>query len=996
MLFVLVIVPFVFAILLVIFGKYLGKYSGYIAAFIPVLIFIWFLKEIPAVVSGNGTSFFVPWLGSFGVNLSFQVNGLSLLFSVLITGVGILVYWYSIGYMENSNRLVSYYVNLLIFTGAMLGAVLSRNLILTFMFWELTTFSSFLLIGYFDYRERSRYGAQKALFITVAGGFALFSAFVLIGHICGSFEMSHIIANKHLLLSSPLYTAIVILVLLGAFTKSAQIPFHIWLPDAMEAPTPISCYLHSATMVKLGIFLLMLMNIPLGGTAIWYIALSTIGLFSLVWGAGRALMQTDLKAILAFHTVSQLGLVIALVGYGTRAAAIGAVFHLINHSIFKGSLFLVAGMVDHTTGSRDFRFVHGLSKAMPITSVIAFCGAFAMAGVPPFNGFLSKEMLFENSLAVMHGNLGMFGSFAAIFPVLAVAGCIFTFLDCMMIVFKYFYGGPLTDKAPKHPHEPAKMMLIPSVILASGTVLAALFANPLAKVLMLPAADAITGYAVASGTSGGINISFWHGFNIPLLMTVITYTIGILFYLNLKKIVTLLKRVPVILSWNRIYDGIIFKNGLTNIADRLTNIYMTRRLQNYLQFTCIAFILITGAMMVFKGAFALDFSDLAPINTFEIIWIVAIIAAAITVVVSKKRVVALLSLGVVGYSVAFFFVLFSAPDLALTQLVVETVLIVLFIMAFKYLPRKTSDIPASGPRKVVKSIISLAMGAVVTSIALIGHSNNFFNTISNFYIENAQTLGGGLNVVNVILVDFRGLDTMGEITVIAIAAIGVFTLISLTVREKNVAKKYKGGEIMVNNDTEYKKFPETEFTQEQHKLFITQDYMSSRKKLSSNLIIHTVLRPLTFIISIFTFYLLWSGHNAPGGGFVAGLTTSACIVLLYVNYGSSFINKKLTIDFKYLIAIGLSCSLSCGLISLVFGYPFLTQAFGQIHFPVLGLVHFSTALFFDIGVYLVVTGGCLTIITSIGRSGDGIYLIADDGVITILNSFDKKEQNEWK
>ncbi|MCL2767973.1 MAG: hypothetical protein FWE49_04540, partial [Synergistaceae bacterium] len=476
MLFAIVIAPFIVAALLIMFGKYFGKHIGYVAIILPVIISFWFLNEMPAAASGHGALFFMPWLYSFGINLSFQVNGLNLLFSLLIVGIGVLVYWYSIGYMEGSAHLISFYVILLIFTGSMLGTVLSRNLILTYMFWELTSFSSFLLIGYTGFKEHARYGAQKALFITVTGGFAILAAFVLIGRICGSFEVSQIIANKHLLLSSPMYVPIVILILLGAFTKSAQVPFHIWLPDAMEAPTPISGYLHSATMVKLGIFLLLLMSEALGGTAVWVITLSTVGIISLVWGAGRALMQTDLKAILAFQTVSSLGLIIALIGYGSRAAIIGAFFYLLNHSIFKGSLFLVAGMVGHVTGTRDMKFLHGLSKAMPITSVIAFCGAFAMAGVPPFNGFLSKEMFFESSLEVTSGNLAMLGVFAKVFPFLAVVGGIFTFTGCMVIIFRFFYGAPLTDKAPWQPREPAKMMLIPSAILVSGTIFTALFA----------------------------------------------------------------------------------------------------------------------------------------------------------------------------------------------------------------------------------------------------------------------------------------------------------------------------------------------------------------------------------------------------------------------------------------------------------------------------------------------------------------------------------------
>ena len=791
MLFTVVIAPFVLAIILMMFGKYLGRFIGYVAAVLPAIIFFWFLNEIPAVIStGIGAIYLTPWLTGFGVNISFQVDGLSLLFSLLIAGIGFIVYWYSIGYMASTDRLVNFYVILLIFTGSMLGVVLSQNLILTFMFWELTSFSSFLLIGYSDHRERSRYGALKALYITVVGGFALFAAVVLIGHICGSYEISQIIANKNLLSTSPLYAAIVVLILLGAFTKSAQVPFHIWLPDAMEAPTPISCYLHSATMVKLGIFLLLLMSEPLGGTAIWFVSVSTIGIFSLVWGAYRALKQTDLKAILAFSTISQLGLVIALIGYGSRAAIIAALFHLLNHSVFKGSLFLIAGMVDHATGTRDIRLLGGLSKAMPITSALALCGGFAMAGLPPFNGFLSKEMFFESSIEAINGNLGVLGYYAWLFPALAVAASIFTFIYCMMVIFKVFYGAPLTANTPLQPHEPEKMMLVPCAILASGTILAAMFANYIAKNLLLPAAFAVT------GTHGELYISFWHGFNLPLAMTIVVIGCGVYLYRRLDYVLALLHRVPEILSGDKIYDWLIPKNGLVNGASLITNFYMTGRLQNYVQFICVSFVLITASMMVFRGAFVIDFSDLAPIEAFELMWVTVLLIATLIAVVSKQRTVSLLSLGIVGYSIAFLFVLFSAPDLALTQLVIESVSIVMFFLAFRYIPRDYSEKDISMIKKAVNILISLAMGAAVTAIALIGHSNKMFDTISGFYIENSKTLGGGYNIVNVLLVDFRGLDTMGEITVISIAAIGVFILVSLTVEEKSdiTADKHEGGD----------------------------------------------------------------------------------------------------------------------------------------------------------------------------------------------------------
>jgi multicomponent Na+:H+ antiporter subunit A len=558
----------------------------------------------------------------------------------------------------------------------------------------------------------------------------------------------------------------------------------------MEAPTPVSCYLHSATMVKLGIFLLLLMSEPLGGTTIWFTMISTVGILSLVWGACRALKQTDLKAILAFSTVSQLGLIIALIGYGSKAAIIAAFFHMLNHSNFKGSLFLVAGMVDHATGTRDIRLLRGLSKAMPITSALALCSAFAMAGLPPFNGFLSKEMFFESSFEAVNGNLGALGLFAWFFPILAVAGSIFTFVYCMMIVFKIFYGGPLSEVTPRLPHEPGMLMLIPGVILVSGTVLLALFADPLAKILLLPATYAVT------GIKSELHISFWHGFNLPLAMTVIVIVCGIYLYRRIDRVVALFNRMPMIISGNRIYDWLIFRNAIVHGANRITNFYMTGRLQNYIQFICISFILIVAAMMVFKGAFVLDFSGLAPVEMFEITWVMAMVAAAFIVVLSKSRTVSVLSLGIVGYSVAFFFVLFRAPDLALTQLVVETVSIVLFFLALRYLPRNNIEKAGSLPNKMVNLAISIAMGAAVTAIALIGHGNKMFDTIANFYIENAKTLGGGDNIVNVLLVDFRGLDTMGEITVISIAAIGVYILISLTVGEKNEAarKRCIGGE----------------------------------------------------------------------------------------------------------------------------------------------------------------------------------------------------------
>jgi len=494
-----------------------------------------------------------------------------------------------------------------------------------------------------------------------------------------------------------------------------------------------------------------------------------------------ALIQKDYKRLLGYHAISQVGYMMLGIGTALPIGIVGGLFHMVNNAMYKSCLFFTAGAVEKEAGTTDIRQLGGLGRKMPWTAGFFLVAALSISGVPPFNGFLSKEMFFGSSIEVVHGNLASLGLFAWSFPLLAVAGSIFTFLYCMVIVFKVFYSGALSEETPRHPHEPGNLMLIPGIILVTGTVLLALFANPIAKILLLPATYAVT------GIKSELNISFWHGFNLPLIMSVVVIACGVYLYRRIDRVVELLHKLPVILSGNRIYDWLIFRNAIVHGANNVTNFYMTGRLQNYVQFTCVSFILIVAAMMVFKGALVLDFSDVAPIEIFEVAWVVAIIIASFFVVGSKSRTVSVLSLGIVGYSVAFFFVLFRAPDLALTQLVVETVSIVLFFLALKYLPRNNAENAGSIPNKIFNLAISIAMGAAVTAVALIGHSNKLFDTIANFYVENAKTLGGGDNIVNVLLVDFRGLDTMGEITVISIAAIGVFILISLTVGEKNEA-----------------------------------------------------------------------------------------------------------------------------------------------------------------------------------------------------------------
>jgi multicomponent Na+:H+ antiporter subunit A len=772
----LVILPFIAATILAAVGKKLNKNVGLAAFVLPVFLFACFVSHVPAVLNGNIPSFFYEWVPSVGLNLSLSLDGLSMLFVLLITGVGALVILYAHFYLNPTERLTNFYVFLLLFMGAMLGTVTADNLILIYLFWEVTSVSSFLLIGFWYHRELSVQGAQKSLLITVAGSLCMLMGFLMLWKITDSFEVVDILGKADLVKASPLYAAIVVLILLGAFAKSAQMPFHIWLPGAMEAPTPVSCYLHSATMVKAGIYLIARLTGILGGSALWFGIISFVGISSLVYGSYKALRQTDLKSILAFSTISQLGLIVALLGFGTNAAIAAALFHLLNHSVFKGSLFLVTGMVDHSTGTRDITKLRGLASVMPITAAFCGMGAMAMAGLPPFNGFLSKELFFENSLETVSANLAFLGDAAWLFPALAVVGSIFTFAYSLAIFLKVFFSGKLAGNLPQKPHEASLGMLLPTGIIASFTLLIALSPKFFAKTLLNPAINAVT------GEPADLYISFWHGFNVPLFMTIAAVGVGLLLYWRIDLLRKLLNKLPSLPGADAFYNWFIPQGGMTEGAKLLTNSYMTGHLRDYIVYILLFFLLITGGTLaIFWSNSLISFADLAPVNVFEVTLAFTVIVAAIAVAVSSERLPAILALGAVGYGVALFFIFFRAPDLALTQLLVETVLLLLFLLAFRHLPfclREKS--PQFFSRiKVVKLLVSGGVGVLTFLLTMVSHSNKFFDSICWYYIQNSKELAGGKNIVNVILVDFRGLDTMGEIAVLGLAALGVFALIHL-------------------------------------------------------------------------------------------------------------------------------------------------------------------------------------------------------------------------
>lgn len=783
--------PFLLAFFVpLLYRKFQRIHTGWFVLPLPLVLFIYFTQYISGVSKGETYLHSMKWIPSLGINFDAYVDGLGLLFSLLITGIGTLVILYSIYYLSKTKEaLHSFYVYLLLFMGSMLGVVLSDNLMSLYSFWELTSLSSFLLIGYWYKREKSQYGALKSMLITVFGGLSLLAGIVLLYIMTGTFSIREIISNVDVVTSSHLFIPALVLILLGAFTKSAQFPFHIWLPDAMEAPTPVSAYLHSATMVKAGIYLLARLSPVFAISATWFFVISITGLITLFWGSFSAVKQQDLKGILAFSTISQLGMIMSLIGVGSAAihydflddniylvALTAAVFHLINHATFKGSLFMVVGIVDHETGTRDIRKLGGLMSFMPVTFTIAIIGGFAMAGLPPFNGFLSKEMFFTGMVNVTKMDMYSMQTWGILLPIIAWVGSIFTFVYSMILVFKTFTGKYQPEKLEKKPHEAPVGMLISPVILASLVVIFGFAPNLLESTLIEPTMASIAPSLLAEGKEYQVHIKFWHGFTPELFMTLGVITFGILLFMTLQKWSKIYTRFPSSLTLNNGYNYGI--KGMEKGSTRIMKTLMTGFIRDYLLiiFTFIGIVLLVTLFS--QNAFAIDLKDTASIGVYEAILAVVMVGATIITLLAKSRLTAIISLGVVGYTLSLFFVLFRAPDLALTQLVIETVSVSLFLLCFYYLPefRKRK---VRVKFQLPNLLVALLVGTTVTLLGISANSTKLFESISHYFIENSYEKAGGENMVNVILVDFRGFDTLFEITVLCIAALAIYGMICL-------------------------------------------------------------------------------------------------------------------------------------------------------------------------------------------------------------------------
>lgn len=738
-----------------------GNSAGWILALLPAALTVYLVSLLPLAAAGQPASLFIPWAPELGLFFSLYADGLSLLFALLICGVGMLVVVYAGGYLEGHPDLGKFYAWLFFFMGSMLGLALADNLLLLFVFWELTSISSYMLIGFEHERETARAAAQQAFLITAGGGLALLAGILLLGQAGGTLEISALLRQGDAVRASPFYLSAVVLILLAAFTKSAQFPFHFWLPNAMEAPTPVSAYLHSATMVKAGVYLLARLGPALNGTDLWLYAVGGVGMVTMLLGGYLAFLQTDLKRLLAYSTVSALGMLILLIGLGSPHALQASVVLLLAHGLYKGALFLVAGALDHETGTRDIAQLSGLFPLMKLTAIGGGLAALSMAGLPPLLGFISKEVSYEVALE--------FGPWVTAAVVLA--GLSFVFVAAAA------GGGPFwggRKPTPKSPHEAPGSMWVGIVTLAVLGLLFGIFPGIISALLINPAASA------AIGKPTDVTLTLWHGINPAFLLSVVTIAIGAGLYAARNTLRSGLSR----LSWSwgpsSLYDHTL--TGLDTLARGVTRLLQS----GYLRFYIMTVVLVATGLVGFT-LFTRDgwnFPEgVTSIRFYEAALGALILLAALVATVVQSRLAAVASLGVVGYGVSLIYILYGAPDLAMTQFLIESLTVILFVLAFYHLPQFTHlSFKSSRVRDV---LIALFVGGLMTALVLSATGVLYYPSISDFLVKNALPLGHGRNIVNVILVDFRAFDTMGEITVLGIAAIGVYVLLKLSIDSKN-------------------------------------------------------------------------------------------------------------------------------------------------------------------------------------------------------------------
>ncbi len=926
---IIVLLPLLLGTTLVLLLKQWSRGATALGAIaISLSSFILLVLQAPAIFNGQVLIQTWSWLPQLGLDFSFRLDSLALLFSLLISGIGTLIYIYAYYYLSPKNSLSKLYFLLMLFMAEMLGISLSNNLILLLTFWELTSISSFLLVGYWSNYEAAQRGSRMALTITGMGGLAMLGGFILLGQITGTYQIDVILTMKDQIQSHALFVPTLLLILLGAFTKSAQFPFHFWLPNAMAAPTPVSAYLHSATMVKAGLFLVARLLPIFAGAALFHNIVTFVGLFTLCMAAFFAIFKEDLKGLLAYSTISHLGLIMCLLGIGSPLAVAAAIFHIINHATFKAALFMIAGIIDHESGTRDLRKLSGLWQLLPFTATLTMITAASMAGVPLTNGFLSKEMFFTELLANLNGPVMVGAAIVATF-----AG-IFAVAYSVRLVHGVFFDGPLGKNVPKKDaHEPPFGMRAPATFLAILCILVGLLPALLVQDIVNSTARASTQNFAFEGT----HLAIWHGFNLPLLMSAIALVGGVIFYFALAK-GGRLREIDLDPALGKLQGRVLFDLFLKSLminTRRFRRATENGKLQSYLLWIVMFSVGLTAVPFISSGL-STGTRELTYAPPLAIVlWLLMFSACWMMLWFHHERIKAVLISGAVGLVVTLVFICFSAPDLALTQITVDVVTTVLLLMSLSLLPQLT-PYESTLSRRWRDAIIAVLGGGGIAWIAWLVMTRDH-NSISWFFAQQVIPLGGGTNVVNVILVDFRGFDTFGEITVLGIAAIGALCMMD---------------------------------GMRAHGTTITQGltYRFNPSPLMLRITASWIL-PIALVISL---YIFMRGHNLPGGGFIAGLITSLALVIQYIAIGQDKAEQLLGAKsgrlYEIWIGIGLLIAGLTGMGAWFWSRPFLTSAHIHVSPPLLGEMHLASAALFDVGVYITVVGATMLMISVLGDS----------------------------
>ncbi|MEU4565599.1 Na+/H+ antiporter subunit A [Micromonospora sp. NPDC023956] len=901
-----------------------GRRALYLVAAVPAATLVWALAHTDQVRSGDPVVETVPWVPGLGLEIALRMGTLGWLLVVLVGGVGALVLAYSAHYFSSDDPGLGRFAAVFVaFAGAMLGLVVSDDLLLLYVFWELTTVFSYLLIGYDPAKRASRRAAMQALLVTTLGGLAMLAGFIMLGQHAGTYRWSRIVEN----LPDGGYLAVaLVLVLLGALSKSAIFPFTFWLPNAMAAPTPVSAYLHAAAMVKAGVFLVALMGPAVADVAPWRPVLVTAGVTTLFLGAWSALRQVDLKLLLAYGTVSQLGLLMVVLGAGTRDTALAGVAMVLAHALFKATLFLCVGIIDHDTGTRDLRGLSGLGRRSPALAVVATLAAASMAGLPPMAGFVAKEAAYE---AFLHG-----GTIDRLVLAGLVLGSALTVAYTLRFLWGAFVDKPGVPQVEAHPTR-WPFLAAPALLAAGG--LAVGVATPAVDRLLAPYAD------LYPSTGTPYHLALWHGPTLALGLSVVAVAVGAgLFLLVHRGRLRTGAWLP--FDGAAAYQRVI--NGVDRLAVELTGATQRGSLPFYLGVILLVLVVLPGSALLAGSPWSGSFR--AWDTPLQAVAAAVVIVSAIAAARSLRRLTAMILVGVSGYGTAVLFILHGAPDLALTQFLVETVTIVMFVLVLRRLPEKFSERPIRSSRRG-RIGLGIAVGAVTAGMAYVAAGGRTAVPISVDFPGEAVSYGGGKNVVNVTLVDIRAWDTMGEIAVLVVAATGVASLIFRRSRDLDRRSGIPGATGTASRPR-----------------WLTTGATTRRQSV----ILQVVTRLLFHAIVVFSIYLLFSGHNAPGGGFAAGLVAGLALTVRYLAGGRTELNSAAPVDAGKLLGAGLFVAVGTGVAAIPFGGEFLQSALLDFHLPVVGHLHFVTSVFFDVGVYLIVVGLVLDILRSLGAEMD--------------------------